>query len=151
MGGIRQKMEPIHTAMGTNAVIETKTPISYLHLTIKSRSIAVQSVPKNYNTFVYVLNGRGMFGSDNQVALKGQMVLFKNDGDQVQIREASTRSADNDDNDDKRAVLDVLLIGGVPLKEPIARYGPFVMNTQDEIYQAIEDYRSARYTESHNR
>lgn len=138
MGGIRQKMEPIHTAMGTNAVIETKTPIIYLHLTIKSRSIAVQSVPKNYDTFVYVLNGKGMFGSDNQVALKGQMVLFKNDGDQVQIREASTRSADNDDNDDKRAVLEVL-------------YGPFVMNTQDEIYQAIEDYRSARYTESHNR
>jgi len=60
------------------------------------------------------------------------------------LAQASTRSGDNDDNDDKRAVLDVLLIGGVPLKEPVARYGPFVMNTQDEIFQAIEDYRSGR-------
>ena len=40
--------------------------------------------------------------------------------------------------------LELLLIGGIPLREPIARYGPFVMNTQQEIYQAIEDYRGGK-------
>ena len=86
-----------------------------------------------------------MFGRDNQVASKGQIVLFRNDGDQVQIKEAGTLSADNNNLDDgNRVVLDVLLIGGIPLNEPAARYGPSVMNAQDEIYQAIVDYRSGR-------
>jgi hypothetical protein len=56
--------------------------------------------------------------------------MFARDGDAVSI--------------EARTDMDVLLIGGVPLGEPVARYGPFVMNTQDEIYQAIEDYRSGR-------
>jgi hypothetical protein len=51
----------------------------------------LQSVPKNYN-FRHVLNGAGVFGRDNQVASKGQIVLFRSDGDQVQIKEASTLS-----------------------------------------------------------
>ena len=57
-------------------------------------------------------------------------MLFANDGEAVSIEAKSD--------------MGVLLIGGVPLGEPVARYGPFVMNTQDEIYQAIEDYRSGR-------
>lgn len=70
------------------------------------------------------------------------MVLLKNDGEQVQIREASAMP--DNVNDYERSVLDVLLIGGEPLNVPVARYGPFVMNTQDEIYKAIEDYRSGK-------
>ena len=86
-----------------------------------------------------------MFGRDNQVASKGQKVLFRSDGDQVQIKEASTLSADNNNFEDgNRVVLDVLLTGGIPLNEPAARYGHSVMNVLDEIYQAIEDYRSGR-------
>ena len=47
---------------------------------------------------------------------------------------------------ERQASLDVLLIGGVPLGEPVARYGPFVMNTREEIIQAVDDYRAGRLT-----
>jgi redox-sensitive bicupin YhaK (pirin superfamily) len=62
------------------------------------------------------------------------MVLFAQDGDEVRIENAA----------DAKATLEVLLIAGVPLNEPVARYGPFVMNTEGEIRQAIEDYRLGR-------
>jgi redox-sensitive bicupin YhaK (pirin superfamily) len=63
------------------------------------------------------------------------MVIFESNGDSVSI--AAPKSLRSD--------LSVLLIGGIPLNEPVARYGPFVMNTQMEIYQAIEDYRAGRF------
>lgn len=75
-----------------------------------------------------------MFGTEGELADDGQMVLFAQDGDEVRIINPEHAGAP----------LDVLLIAGVPLNEPVARYGPFVMNTQGEIRQAIEDYRSGR-------
>jgi redox-sensitive bicupin YhaK (pirin superfamily) len=65
---------------------------------------------------------------------RGNLVIFDRDGKEVYIQAAK----------DSKIPLELLLIGGIPIKEPIARYGPFVMNTQQEIYQAIEDYRSGR-------
>ncbi|HZL21934.1 MAG TPA: pirin-like C-terminal cupin domain-containing protein, partial [Nitrososphaeraceae archaeon] len=61
--------------------------------------------------------------------------IFDTDGNEVYIRAA----------EDSKIRFEVLLIGGVPLLEPITRYGPFVMNTQQEIYQAIEDYRNGKF------
>ena len=60
--------------------------------------------------------------------------MFAPDGDEVRIENPA----------DAKAALEVLLIAGVPLNEPIARYGPFVMNTEAEIHQAVEDYRRGR-------
>jgi redox-sensitive bicupin YhaK (pirin superfamily) len=94
----------------------------------------VQNVPKDYNAFAYVINGVGYFGKNEQSAQRGQMVIFARDGDEVSIRVPA----------DAKSPLDVLLLAGVPLNEPIAQYGPFVMNTSEEIYQAIEDYRSGK-------
>jgi len=71
---------------------------------------------------------------DQQLAKRGQIVLFAKDADKVSIR--NPMNADS--------ALDILLIAGLPLNEPVAHYGPFVMNTQEEIYQAIEDYRNGR-------
>src|SRR2546421_173871 len=65
---------------------------------------------------------------------RGQMVMFAPDGDEVRIENPA----------DAKVALEVLLIAGVPLNEPIARYGPFVMNTEVEIHQAFEDYRRGR-------
>ena len=121
-------------AMGEKAVIETRTPIMYLHYRIAPGGVATQPVPDGFNTFAYVVDGAGLFGADRERAGDGQMVLFAQDGDEVRIENPA----------DAPATLDVLLIGGVPLHEPIARYGPFVMNTKAEIYQAIEDYREGR-------
>src|SRR5437660_5401332 len=121
-------------AMGEKAVIETRTPIIYLHYRIEPGGAATQKVPGAYNAFAYVVEGDGLVGAEGERAIDGPMVLFGQDGDEVRIENPS----------DAKATLEVLLIAGVPLNEPVARYGPFVMNTDGEIRQAIEDYRLGR-------
>jgi redox-sensitive bicupin YhaK (pirin superfamily) len=121
-------------ALGAKAAIETQTPIMYLHFTLQPGATVVQPVPKEYNAFAYVLDGEGLFGADKDRAGDGQMVLFAQDGEEVAIANPS----------DAKSPLDVLVIAGVPLNEPVVRYGPFVMNTEAEIAQAIEDYRNGR-------
>ncbi|HJU54095.1 MAG TPA: pirin family protein [Pyrinomonadaceae bacterium] len=121
-------------AMGKQAVIETRTPIVYLHYTIKPGGAVSQRVPVEYNAFAYVVDGEGLFGEEGERAVDGQMVMFAQDGDSVRITNAA----------DAKTPLEVLLIAGVPLNEAVARYGPFVMNTEGEIHQAIEDYRQGR-------
>ena len=122
-------------AMGRKAVIETRTPIIYLHYSIKPGGVATQKVSSTYNTFAYIVDGEGLFGAERERAKDGQMVLFAQDGNEVRIENTGN------------ATLDVLLIGGMQLNEPIARYGPFVMNTENEIRQAFEDYRLGRMGE----
>jgi len=121
-------------ALGAKAVIETRTPIIYLHYRIKPGGVAIQKVPGDYNAFAYIVEGEGLFGAESERAIDGQMILFAPDGDEVKIENAA----------DAKSTLEVLLIAGVPLNEPVARYGPFVMNTEGEIRQAIEDYQMGR-------
>jgi redox-sensitive bicupin YhaK (pirin superfamily) len=121
-------------ALGARAVIETVTPIMYLHFTLRPGGRVAQPVPQEYNAFAYIVDGEGAFGADGERAVDGQMVMFATDGDEVMIANPV----------DAESELDVLLIAGLPLDEPVARYGPFVMNTEAEIYQAIEDYQSGR-------
>ncbi len=118
-------------ALGEKAVIETRTPIIYLHYRIQPGGVAVQPVSRTYNTFAYIVEGAGLFGAEDERAGDGQMVLFAQDGDEIRIENPA----------DAKTTLEVLLIGGISLNEPVARYGPFVMNTREEIYQALEDYR----------
>ena len=121
-------------AMGAKAVIETRTPIIYLHYRIEPGGVATQRVPSDYNAFAYVIEGGGLFGAEGERAGDGQMILFARNGEEVRIENPA----------DAKATLEVLLIAGVPLNEPVARYGPFVMNTEGEIRQAIEDYQLGR-------
>lgn len=122
-------------ALGQKAVIETRIPIIYLHYRIQPGGVVTQKVPQAYNAFAYVVDGEGLFGSESERAGDGQMVMFGQDGDEVRIENASQN------------VLDVLLLAGEPLNEPVARYGPFVMNTTEEIHQAIADYQRGRMGE----
>ena len=121
-------------AMGEKAVIETRTPIIYLHYRIKPGGVVNQQVPHDYNAFAYVVDGAGLFGVEGERGADGQMIVFAPDGDEVKIENSAYASE----------TLEVLVIAGVPLNEPIARYGPFVMNTQEEIHQAFEDYSRGR-------
>ena len=121
-------------SLGKRAVIDTRTPIMYLHFTLEPGATFEQAVSQDFNAFTYVVGGSGLFGADQQPAQREQVVLFANDGEKISMRVP----------DNAPSPLDVLLIAGVPLKEPVARYGPFVMNTKEEINQALEDYRSGR-------
>ncbi len=124
-------------ALGARAVVETITPIMYLHFTVKPGGRLTLPMPQEYNAFAYVVNGEGLFGAERERGEDGQMVMFAEDGSEAVIENPIEATA----------TLEVLLIAGVPLNEPVARYGPFVMNTQGEIGQAIDDYRSGRMGE----
>jgi redox-sensitive bicupin YhaK (pirin superfamily) len=121
-------------SLGARAVIETRTPILYLDFTLMPGGKVVQPVPLDFNAFAYVVEGPVLFGEHAAPVQRGNMVPFERDGEEIRIEapcgnQSSAR---------------VLLIGGRPLNEPIARYGPFVMNTTQEIHDAFEDYRSGR-------
>jgi quercetin 2,3-dioxygenase len=120
--------------LNTKAVISTLTPVLYLHFSLQPGGEVDCAVPENYNAFAYVISGNGLFGKDNVIGKKKNLIVFKNDGNFTSIRVPKSAQSS----------LDVLLIAGVPLDEPIVQYGPFVMNTQEEIDSTLEDYRNGR-------
>jgi quercetin 2,3-dioxygenase len=118
-------------SLGTRATIDTRTPIIYLHVRLASGARFTQSIPAEYNAFAFLIGGEATFG--DHMARENDMVLFDRDGDEVSM--TSTTGAE------------LLLIAGIPLDEPVARYGPFVMNTPGEIRQAMIDYQTGRFGE----
>ncbi len=92
--------------------------------------------PSEFNALAYVLSGDGSVGSDGQPVASGQLAVF-GPGDAVTVSAASHQES-------RRPDLEVLLLGGLPIREPVAAYGPFVMNTRDELVQAFDDYRAGR-------
>ena len=108
---------------------ETTEPL-YLDLHLAAGASFAQALPPTFNAFVYVYRGEIRIG-DRQVPQQ-RMAILKNgaDSDGVALRADAPARA--------------LLIAGQPLREPIAQYGPFVMNTQAEIFQAIDDFREGR-------
>jgi redox-sensitive bicupin YhaK (pirin superfamily) len=118
-------------SLDTTATIDTRTPIMYLHARLAAGARFTQAVPETYNAFAFVVGGEATFG--DRAARENDMVIFGRDGDEVEI---TTESG-----------AELLIIGGVPLHEPVARYGPFVMNTAGEIRQAMIDYQSGRFGE----
>jgi len=90
----------------------------------------------DFNALVYVLAGQGAVGPDQQSIREGQLAVL-GQGDMLSIL--------SDPKQESRApALEILLLGGSPIGEPIAWHGPFVMNTREEIIQAIQDYHAGR-------
>jgi quercetin 2,3-dioxygenase len=118
-------------ALGTHATIDTRTPIIYLHVRLEAGARLEQPIPAAYNAFAFLVSGEASFGG--RPARENDAVIFDRDGDEVSL--ASENGAE------------LLLIAGVPLDEPVVRYGPFVMNTAGEIRQAMLDYQSGRFGE----
>src|SRR5579862_3582188 len=114
----------------------THTPIAYVHATIAPGAQA--KIPWNpaFSAFAYVLTGSGYAGIDEHPIAEHQLVVFAA-GDYIVLRAGDIPA-------NGAAALDVLLLGGFPIREPIAHYGPFVMNTRDEIVATIEDFQRGR-------
>ena len=111
------------------AVQREGTAVLYLDLHLAAGASFDEPLPTAHNAFVYVY--RGSVDIAGTSVPKQRMAILANEGDGVRIS-ASAQGA--------RA----LLIAGRPLREPIVQYGPFVMNTQQEIFQAVEDFRAGR-------
>jgi redox-sensitive bicupin YhaK (pirin superfamily) len=114
----------------------THTPITVAHATVQPG--AQLSLPWNpeYNALAYVLSGNGFAGAEGRPITGGQLVVF-GPGDRWTFRAS-------DQQDSNKPALELYLLGGRPIREPVAHYGPFVMNTREELQQAIEDYQSGR-------
>jgi redox-sensitive bicupin YhaK (pirin superfamily) len=121
-------------ALGARAVIDTRTPILYLHFTLAPGARARQPLPPDWNAFAYVFSGRGLVGREERPVIDGQGAILATDGELISL--AAPAGA--------HAPLELLLVAGLPLREPVVRYGPFVMNSEEEILQAVEDFRAGR-------
>jgi redox-sensitive bicupin YhaK (pirin superfamily) len=115
---------------------ETSTPITYAHATIAPG--ARLDLPWNpaFNALVYVLAGEGAVGVERRPVRTGQLAVF-GEGGALRIEAAASQES-------RSPALEVLLLGGRPIGEPVAWYGPFVMNTRDELVEAFEDYQAGK-------
>jgi redox-sensitive bicupin YhaK (pirin superfamily) len=114
----------------------THTPIAISHVSLLPG--AQLSLPWNpaYNALTYVLGGQGTVGLDRSPITEGQMAVHI-DGDFLVL-------SANESQDSRTQAFEVLILGGEPIREPVATYGPFVMNTRAELQQAFEDYEAGR-------
>ncbi|MGN9784075.1 pirin family protein [Nonomuraea sp. ZG12] len=117
----------------------TQTPIALLHATVSPGARLALPWRKDFNALAYVLSGSGTVGADNRPLKSGQLAVFNGFGNRPGLStdgEFITISATEK--------LEVVVLGGEPIGEPVAHYGPFVMNTQAELAQAMEDFQKGR-------
>jgi redox-sensitive bicupin YhaK (pirin superfamily) len=114
----------------------THTPITLVHATLSPGATLSLPWRPDFNALAYVLAGRGSVGAERRPIHMGQLAVLGT-GDTVTV------SADAK-QEGRSASLDVLLLGGQPIREPVFAYGPFVMNTKAEVVQAFEDYQAGR-------
>ncbi|NNG20011.1 pirin family protein [Naumannella sp. ID2617S] len=115
----------------------THTPITMAHATVQPGARLSLPWRHDFNALAYVLSGRGTVGSDERPISEGNLVALA-DGDRISFTAS-------DSQDSKSPALELLLLGGRPIDEPVVHYGPFVMNTRDEIIAAVEDFQSGKF------
>ena len=116
--------------MGTNGSASTFTPIEVYNLRLNSNGKASFSFPSDYNTAFVIIEGE-IKVNNSELAKTDQLVHFKNEGEEIEV-EAMQDSV-------------ILVLSGAPINEPIAQYGPFLMNKPEEIKQAIADYNQGKF------
>jgi quercetin 2,3-dioxygenase len=111
---------------------DTHTPITYVHATVSPGARLSLPWRADFNALVYLLSGRGAAGAEGRPVEGGQLIVF-GAGDRLSLRAA-----------DGNEPLEAIVLGGRPIGEPVAHYGPFVMNTRAELQQALDDYHAGR-------
>ncbi|AFT99518.1 pirin family protein [Nocardia brasiliensis] len=114
----------------------TYTPIAYAHASISPGGQLETPWPQHFTAMAYILSGSGTVGAERRPVREGQLAVF-GQGDAITV------SADAAQHN-RSGELEMLLLGGRPIKEPVVQYGPFVMNTRAEIIQAMDDYQAGR-------
>jgi redox-sensitive bicupin YhaK (pirin superfamily) len=115
----------------------THTPITLAHTTIEPGAQLNLPWPRDYNALVYVLSGRGTVGPIGHPIAQGQLAVL-GPGDRITVGADTGQDAN-------RPAMEVLLLGGKPIREPVFQYGPFVMNSKSEIIQAMDDFNAGRF------
>ena len=114
----------------------TYSPMTMLHATVEPGSRLVLPWRRDFNALVYVLSGQGTVGDERRPVHTGQLAVF-GDGGTITVTADTAQES-------RSPQLDVLVLGGRPIGEPVYAYGPFVMNTKDEVAQAFQDYQAGR-------
>lgn len=140
---LNQEIPTIHLGNNTGSVrviagayeqdsgpAKTFTPMNVMDIQLKKGAVVTIPAPNGWNTSLVVLDG-AIEAGDGVVAKEAQMLMFSQSGDGIEIKAVEDCAA--------------LLLSGEPINEPIVGYGPFVMNTKDEIVQAIEDFNNGNF------
>ncbi len=114
----------------------TYTPMTQVHATLSPGAELTLPWRADYNGLLYVLNGEGEVGPERRPIGMGQLAVY-GPGDSLTVRAAPVQES-------RSPSMDVLILGGLPIREPIAWMGPFVMNTREEVVQAFSDYQAGR-------
>ncbi|GAA2297887.1 pirin family protein [Streptomyces hawaiiensis] len=114
----------------------THTPITMIHATVAPGAEVTLPWREDFNGLAYVLAGKGSVGAERRPIQLGQTAVF-GAGGSLTVRADEKQDSYTPD-------LEVVLLGGQPIREPMAHYGPFVMNTREELQQAFEDFQKGR-------
>src|SRR5918997_1918538 len=114
----------------------TYTPMAMVHAPVSPGATLDLPWRPDFNALVYVLSGAGSVGIDGAPVRTGQLAVL-GPGDTVTVNGAVHQES-------RTPALDVVVLGGLPIREPIAMYGPFVMNTRQEVIAAFEDFQAGR-------
>ena len=117
-------------------ILQPATDPTYLDLALEPGADFVQTLPSDYAAFLYVFEGAVAVGTDAKPVGTHELAVLS---EGAQIRLSGVRAGA--DGKSARAIL----VAGRPLREPVAKYGPFVMNTRDELQQAFADFQSGKF------
>ncbi|MGB7981015.1 MAG: pirin-like C-terminal cupin domain-containing protein [Candidatus Nanopelagicales bacterium] len=125
------------TVAGHTGPGRSQSPIGIVHATLAPGAELELPWRSDFNALVYALSGSGTVGTESRPLAGGQLAVL-GAGEHITVAAAAGQSV-------AAPTLEVLVLGGVPLREPVFQYGPFVMNTRAEVVQAVEDYQAGRF------